>query len=135
MPWSVALCLLVIASTASAQTTLPPWNDGQSKAAIVKFAQEVTDRKSKDVPLADRIAVFDNDGTLPATVKDWVRGTKRLVQRAQNKHKPAVCRLGTESTKPPRLPEISGAFAWLRELDLNQRPLGYERVAAMTGTL
>ncbi len=63
--WGVALCLLVLASTASAQTTLPSWNEGQAKAAIVTFVRAVTDRKSRDyVPPADRIAVFDNDGTL-----------------------------------------------------------------------
>ena len=63
--WGVALCALAVASTASAQATLPSWNDGQAKAAIVKFVRAVTDRTRKDyVPPTDRIAVFDNDGTL-----------------------------------------------------------------------
>ena len=56
--------LLLIAPTAWAQT-LPSWNDGEAKAAIVTFVQAVTDKKSKDyVAPRDRIAVFDNDGTL-----------------------------------------------------------------------
>jgi hypothetical protein len=33
----------------------------------------------------------------------------------------------------PRIASIPGAFGWLRGLDLNQRPLGYEIEAAMTG--
>src|SRR5262245_42322914 len=61
---AVVLCFLVLVSTASAQT-LPSWKAGDTKAAIVTFVQAVTDRKSKDyVAPGDRIAVFDNDGTL-----------------------------------------------------------------------
>lgn len=56
--------LLAWSSAVGAQT-LASWNDGEAKAAIVTFVQAVTDRKSKDyVPPAERIAVFDNDGTL-----------------------------------------------------------------------
>jgi phosphoglycolate phosphatase-like HAD superfamily hydrolase len=44
---------------------LPSWNDTATKQAIVDFVGAVTDRQSKDfVPPAERIAVFDNDGTL-----------------------------------------------------------------------
>jgi phosphoserine phosphatase len=44
---------------------LKSWNDGQSKKAIIDFVITVTDKNSKSfVPEADRIAVFDNDGTL-----------------------------------------------------------------------
>lgn len=44
---------------------LPSWNDTGAKAAIVEFVEGVTDPDSNDyVPVADRIAVFDNDGTL-----------------------------------------------------------------------
>ncbi|WP_137805530.1 HAD family phosphatase [Pseudomonas sp. G(2018)] len=44
---------------------LPSWNDGPSKKNIIEFVQAVTDRNSKDfVKPEDRIAVFDNDGTL-----------------------------------------------------------------------
>jgi hypothetical protein len=53
-------------STAFAQTDpLPSWNDGPTKQAIVSFVQKVTDKDGKDyVPPEDRIATFDNDGTL-----------------------------------------------------------------------
>jgi phosphoserine phosphatase len=49
-----------------AQTdTLPSWNNGQVKESIIKFVTDVTTQGSSDfVPVAERIAVFDNDGTL-----------------------------------------------------------------------
>lgn len=44
---------------------LPSWNDGKSKKAILDFVKAVSDEKSADyVSPSDRIAVFDNDGTL-----------------------------------------------------------------------
>jgi phosphoserine phosphatase len=44
---------------------LPSWNDGKSKDAIVHFVQAVNRVGGPDfVPVAERIAVFDNDGTL-----------------------------------------------------------------------
>jgi phosphoserine phosphatase len=49
-----------------AQTdALPSWNNGQVKESIIKFVADVTTQGSPDfVPVAERIAVFDNDGTL-----------------------------------------------------------------------
>jgi len=52
---------------AIAQTTdaLPSWNDGKTKQSIVAFVEKVTTQGSPDfVPPAERIATFDNDGTL-----------------------------------------------------------------------
>lgn len=44
---------------------LPSWNDGEVKQSIVEFVARVTTENSLDfVPVADRIATFDNDGTL-----------------------------------------------------------------------
>jgi hypothetical protein len=44
---------------------LPSWNDGASKQSIVKFVERATKKGSADfVPPAERVAVFDNDGTL-----------------------------------------------------------------------
>jgi phosphoserine phosphatase len=46
-------------------TTLASWNDGAAKSAIVDFVTRVTATGGPDfVPPAERIAVFDNDGTL-----------------------------------------------------------------------
>jgi hypothetical protein len=59
--------LLVFGSLATAQTvdSLPSWNDGKTKQSIIEFVAKVTEKRSPDfVPPAERIAVFDNDGTL-----------------------------------------------------------------------
>jgi hypothetical protein len=57
---------LLISEQAQAQTDpLPSWNDGASKRAIVEFVARVTRQGGPDfVPTAERIATFDNDGTL-----------------------------------------------------------------------
>jgi hypothetical protein len=54
------------AATAFAQADpLPSWNDGKAKQSIVGFVAKVTKKGSPDfVPVAERIATFDNDGTL-----------------------------------------------------------------------
>ncbi len=50
---------------ASTQDPLPSWNDGPAKQAIVQFVQSVTTEGGPDyVASAERIATFDNDGTL-----------------------------------------------------------------------
>ena len=54
-------------TTSVAQTAdpLPSWNDGKAKQAIVDFVANVTKAGSPGfVPVAERIATFDNDGTL-----------------------------------------------------------------------
>jgi hypothetical protein len=48
-----------------AKDALPSWNEGSAKAAILDFVRAVTDKNGEDfVEPAERIAVFDNDGTL-----------------------------------------------------------------------
>jgi len=62
---AVLLVLLLVPSLAKAGDSLPSWNDGPAKAAIVDFVARVTKEGGPDfVPAAERIAVFDNDGTL-----------------------------------------------------------------------
>jgi phosphoglycolate phosphatase-like HAD superfamily hydrolase len=63
----VALAMLcMLALDARAQTDpLASWNDGVAKKAIVDFVQVTTTQGSPQfVPPAERIAVFDQDGTL-----------------------------------------------------------------------
>ena len=44
---------------------LPSWNEGEVKNSITAFVKKVTDSTSADfIPVKDRIATFDNDGTL-----------------------------------------------------------------------
>lgn len=57
--------VLSLSATAAGAQTLPSWNDTPSKQAIVSFVEGVTTEGSADfLPIAERIAVFDNDGTL-----------------------------------------------------------------------
>ena len=59
------LALLLLANTAFATNPMPSWNDTTPKKAIVTFVEKVTKEGSPDfVPVAERIAAFDNDGTL-----------------------------------------------------------------------
>src|SRR6266542_513065 len=57
---------LTLAAQVLAQTdSLPSWNDGPAKKAIVDFVQATTTQGNpKFVPPAERIATFDQDGTL-----------------------------------------------------------------------
>ena len=66
-PLLVAGLLLAIAVRVHAQGNdpLPSWNDRQAKQNITDFVNTVTTENSPDfVPRTERIAVFDNDGTL-----------------------------------------------------------------------
>ena len=59
------LALLLLANAAFAADRLPSWNDTGPKRAIIAFVEKVTTEGSPDfVPVAERIATFDNDGTL-----------------------------------------------------------------------
>jgi phosphoserine phosphatase len=64
---AVALCALgLLTIAAQAQTDpLPSWNDGAAKQAIIAFVKDTTDPGSPNfVREAERIATFDQDGTL-----------------------------------------------------------------------
>ncbi len=62
---SVAMTLTFCVSVAAASDPLPSWNDGPVKQAILSFADAAADPASPlFVPAPERIAVFDNDGTL-----------------------------------------------------------------------
>ncbi len=58
--------VLVFTTTiARAADPLPSWNDGKAKQSIIDFVTKVTTPGSPDfVPVPERIATFDNDGTL-----------------------------------------------------------------------
>ncbi|MDD5141610.1 MAG: HAD family hydrolase [Verrucomicrobiales bacterium] len=64
---TLSLLAIVVASLtlAHAQDPLPAWNEGATKKAITDFVTKVTTPGSPDfVPVPERIATFDNDGTL-----------------------------------------------------------------------
>ncbi len=59
------LCIAISRLAAAQSDPLPDWNDGAAKHAITDFVAAVTKDGAADfVPLPERIAVFDNDGTL-----------------------------------------------------------------------
>jgi phosphoserine phosphatase len=61
----LAILPLFMATATRAADPLASWNDGKAKRAIVDFVARVTKPDSPDfVPPAERVAVFDNDGTL-----------------------------------------------------------------------
>ena len=63
--WLALLLVVGMPVNARAADGLPSWNDGAAKSAIVDFVQRVTKEGGPDfVAPAERIAVFDNDGTL-----------------------------------------------------------------------
>lgn len=66
MTWRWLLSVLIaLPLLANAADPLPAWKEGASKLAITTFVEAVTQEGSKDyVAPAERIAVFDNDGTL-----------------------------------------------------------------------
>jgi len=85
----ISLTLLAIAllghSTARAEDPLPSWNEGLTKQAIVDFVRATTETGgAKFVPAEERIATFDQDGTLTgmttdqfqADVKQWLATAK-----------------------------------------------------------
>lgn len=74
--WQVRTALLVLvvntaigpivnADDSNNKAELDSWNDGTARQAIIEFVEKVTDEGGADyVVPAERIAVFDNDGTL-----------------------------------------------------------------------
>ena len=65
LSFKILLSLLLFTNVSVAADSLPSWNDTAPKKAIVTFVERVTKEGSPDfVPVAERIATFDNDGTL-----------------------------------------------------------------------
>jgi len=62
---STVLFVFTFALPALAADPLPSWNDGPAKQSIITFVEKATKAGSPDfVPVPERIATFDNDGTL-----------------------------------------------------------------------
>ena len=61
----VAVALVLVAAIVNAADPLPSWNEGATRSAIIDFVDKVTTEGSPGfVPEPERIATFDNDGTL-----------------------------------------------------------------------
>ena len=63
---SCLFCVFLVCARAYPQTdSLPSWNEGPAKQSIIKFVQTTTDPSSPNfVPAGQRVAEFDQDGTL-----------------------------------------------------------------------
>jgi hypothetical protein len=71
----VSMALAAAHVAAAADDPLPSWHDGAAKRAIVAFVQRVTTSGGPDfVPEPERIATFDNDGTLWAEQPLYFQG-------------------------------------------------------------
>ncbi len=89
---ALRLCLILfcLATVACAQDSLPSWNDGPARQALIQFVKTTTDSSSPDfVAPEERIATFDQDGTL------WVE------QPAYAQMMFALDRLGKLATSHP----------------------------------
>ena len=65
----------ILAGRVALADPLPSWNEGSAKQALVEFVRAVTDKSSpKYVPPEQRIATFDNDGTLWAEQPMYFQG-------------------------------------------------------------
>jgi hypothetical protein len=124
-----AVLASIIASTAAAMPfaaapgwaqgdSLPSWNDGPPKQSILSFIDAVTREGSADfVPASERIATFDNDGTLWCEQPMYVQLAFALdrVKALSNQHpewkdkQPFKAALGSDLT-PWRK---QGSEAWL----------------------
>lgn len=63
--FSCLLLALPAAGQPDGADPLPSWNDGAAKKAILEFVRTATDKASpQHVPPAERVATFDQDGTL-----------------------------------------------------------------------
>lgn len=68
--WTARVLLITFTMLASAPVVaqdnpLPSWNEGPAKTAIIDFVERVTNQNGQDwVAPEDRVATFDNDGTL-----------------------------------------------------------------------
>jgi phosphoserine phosphatase len=61
----VAVAFAAVTTAHAQSDPLPSWNDGPNKRALVDFVSRVTKESGPDfVPVPQRIATFDNDGTL-----------------------------------------------------------------------
>ena len=104
----------VIASRSVTRQVLPSWNDGRAREAVLDFISAVTTNGGPDYVAPDeRIAVFDNDGTLwieqPLYV-EFVFVLDRARQMMAND--PSL------ATKPPFKALVEGDVSKLTEADI-----------------
>jgi phosphoserine phosphatase len=92
-------------------TELRSWNEGAARAAIVDFVAYVTDEGGPDfVPPADRVAVFDNDGTLWCEKPMQIELGFMLLRFARMAESDETLR-----ERQPWKTAVDGDYTWLRD--------------------
>ena len=95
------LALSTLAEAPSTVDALPSWNDGAAKQAIVDFVKATTDKSSSNfVPPEERIATFDQDGTLwveHPMYSQVVYSLDRVPARSQSEAGTGQCRAVQDS--------------------------------------
>lgn len=70
----LSLISMAMAVDLNPEDPLPSWNEGKTKAAILNFVANTTNQSHPDyVEPEERIATFDNDGTLWCEYPDYVQ--------------------------------------------------------------
>lgn len=103
--------ILTLLATPVLADPLPSWNDGATKTKIIEFVESVTDPASdKFVPQQDRIATFDNDGTLWAEQPLYFQGIYALdVLKKKAEADPSI--LSTDVLKAAAKGDFAGMMA------------------------
>src|SRR5277367_5777910 len=116
----------VLAPALAETDPLPSWNDGAAKSAILQFIRTTTDPSSKTfVPPEERIATFDQDGTL------WVEHPIYTQVVYCLDRTPAVAREKPElADVEPFKTVLSGDFEAIAKMSLRD----FEAIAAATLT-
>lgn len=110
-PTVFSLALLLAAGGAAHADPLPSWNATATEAAIVDFVTRVTDPTSDDfVPESDRIAVFDNDGTLWSEQPMYFQGIYAL-ERLREKAAADPSVLTSDPLKAAAAGDMQGVMA------------------------
>ncbi|WP_296707342.1 HAD family hydrolase [Rhodoblastus sp.] len=126
LPAFSGLLLPASAQAADATSALPSWNDGPAKQAILDFIRVTTDPASKDfVPPEERIATFDQDGTL------WVEQPMYSQLAFCLDRVPAVVKAKPELAQvEPFKTVLTGDFEKIGKLSLHD----FEKIAVATLT-
>ena len=121
---TIAALVIGGATRAKAQEPLPSWNDCPAKQAILAFVKEVTDKSDlKYVAPEDRIATFDQDGTL------WVEHPMYTQVMYCLERVPALVE------KKPKLDDRRGQKVLLEDMERNAELGIWRGFAIETGKL
>jgi phosphoglycolate phosphatase-like HAD superfamily hydrolase len=113
--YAPALAVICLSATPLLADPLPSWRDTDAKARIIAFVESVTDPDSDQyVTPPDRIAVFDNDGTLWAE-KPFYFQLLYAIDRVREKAKADPSILTSDALKAAANGDVEGLLAHGKE--------------------